>query len=82
MECVKENSIVKISLNDDELIVFFDWLVRFNGSENDAFFEDDSEKRVLWDLESLLEKNHDSVFKNNYRELLLEARCNIKNREF
>jgi hypothetical protein len=41
------DSKVTIELTNDEALVLFDWIARFNKSENDSTFPDQAEQRVL-----------------------------------
>ncbi|MDQ3336766.1 MAG: hypothetical protein M4D80_16495 [Myxococcota bacterium] len=68
---------VKVVLSDDEALVLFDWLVRFNKREG-THFADQSEQRVLWDIECMLEKQLVAPLSPNYRELLDQARANVR----
>lgn len=78
MECKKENVQVVFELSKEEAIVLFDWLTRFNEIENIELFNDESEKRVLFDMESLLERELTEPLKSNYLEILLKARNKLK----
>jgi hypothetical protein len=55
----------------------YDWLVRFNESQ-DASFVDQAEERVLFDLESVLEKILVAPLKSNYTSLLAAARSKVR----
>lgn len=71
---------VNISLNPDEALVFFDWLYRFN-QKPVADFQCESEQRILWDIEAVLEKQIAAVFSENYSEILAKARQKIKTQQ-
>ena len=71
---------VKLSLTKDEAIVFFEFTSRFS-SENKLSIEDKSEERVLWNIQSDLEKVLIESFQENYTEILLEARNNVRDIE-
>jgi hypothetical protein len=73
------NGNVKLELSEDEAIVFFDWIKRFNNKDNQ--FEDQAEERVLWDIEALLEKKLLIPFDSEYSKLLLNARRRIRDQE-
>ena len=47
---------IKIELNKDEAIVLFEFISRLNQNKDLVNFDDQAEQRILWDLESLLEK--------------------------
>ena len=68
---------IKIELNEQEALVLYDWLVRFNESQ-DASFVDQAEERVLFDLESVLEKILVAPLKSNYTSLLAAARSKVR----
>lgn len=70
---------VKLSLTKDESIVFFEFLSRFS-NEKKLTIEDQSEERVLWNLQSDLEKVLAEPFQENYIEKLLEARNNLRDK--
>lgn len=78
MELKKEKVGVTISFSMDEALVFLDWLIRFNESEQVSFFEDQAEERILFDLESVLEKSISDLLIKDYKNLLLEARDKIR----
>ena len=67
---------VKVVLSDDEALVLFDWLVRFN--QHAPPNHDAAEHRVLCDVECALEKQLVAPLSPNYRELLDQARANVR----
>ena len=68
---------MKLELNQDEALVFFEWLSRLD--EKDAFpCEDPAEQQVLWSLHGQLEKTMTEPFGANYRELVEQARLRVK----
>ncbi len=69
-----------IELDPDEALVFFDWIHRFNNSD-DIEFEDQAEQRVLWDIEAILEKSLAAVMNPEYARKLAEARSKVRDRE-
>jgi len=69
---------VNIELTNDEAIVFFEFLGRFNENDDLSRFEDQSEQRVLWDIESILEKELSEPFRANYQEILKKARETVR----
>ncbi|QQR89554.1 MAG: hypothetical protein IPJ88_15360 [Myxococcales bacterium] len=71
---------VKLLLSQDEALVFFEWLSRFNKS-NSATFEDQAEQRVLWDIESSLESSLSEPFDESYNDLLSKARNIVRDSE-
>lgn len=76
MAKVDEN--ILISFTKEESLVFFDWLSRFNENEHSELIQDQSEQRVLFDIESLLEEVLSDVFDQKYTELLTQAREKIR----
>ncbi|MEM0938684.1 MAG: hypothetical protein AAGI25_02710 [Bacteroidota bacterium] len=78
MESKKENSGISLNLSDEEALVLLNWVFRFNDGENDSFFEDQAEERVLWDIEAVLEKVTAEIFDGNYTELLAKARDKVR----
>jgi hypothetical protein len=73
----KIDSIV-IELSKEEAIVLLEWLSWFNGKENSTSFQDQSEERVLWDLEVSLEKVVSKTFDANYAKILSKARDKVR----
>jgi hypothetical protein len=75
---VTENSTrVAIDLSGAEALVLFDWLVRFNDRQDNEF-EDQAERRVLCDIEAILEKELVEPFRSDYLELLQRAREQVR----
>jgi hypothetical protein len=75
-----QGSRVSVELTADEALVLFDWLARFNQSD-EAAFEDVAERRVLFDLESKLESSLTVPFEPEYKELLAGARSRVRGAE-
>jgi hypothetical protein len=67
---------VEIALSNDEALVLFEWLARFNAEERE--FEDQAEQRVLWDLEAVLETRVPELFSPNYAVRVAEARARVR----
>jgi hypothetical protein len=76
-----ESEEIIIKFNKEEAIVLFEFLSRLNEKENKELFEDQSEEKMLWLLEGQLEKILVEPFMPNYREILLEARNQIRDEE-
>lgn len=76
---IKKNILVELS--NDEALVLLNWLSRFNEIENSNLFEDQSEERILWDLESVLEKVVTTTFKADYKETLSSAREKLRDKK-
>ena len=71
---------VTIELTHSEALVLFDFLARLN-ARDDFTFEDPAESRVLWDVESALEKSLIEPLNDNYDLLVKRARANVRNHE-
>lgn len=71
---------VIFELSREEAIVFFEWLARFNKSE-DKRFEDQAEQRVLWNLEATLESALVEPLDPNYAQVLAMARAKVRDSE-
>ena len=69
---------IVIDLTKEEALVFFEWLVRFNESENTPFILGEVEKQVLFDIESLLEKKLSEPFSADYENLVETARAQVQ----
>ena len=78
MENIKENKGISVKFTDEEAIVLFEWLSKFNEAERPALFQDQAEQRVLFDLEAELEKVISQTFDSNYMEKLSSARQKIR----
>jgi len=79
MESTRENNKdVTLNLSDDEALVLFEWLSRFNEKEYQSLFKDQAEQRVLYDLEAVLEKVIVESFDSDYSKSLSKARENIR----
>lgn len=76
MHTTNEN--IAITFSEDETLVLFEWLSRFNKGEQTTLLEDQAEQRVLWDLECKLEKVVTVIFASNYDQMLSEARQRIR----
>jgi len=71
---------VRLDLSRDEAVVLFEWLARFN-KEDKHEFVDQAEKRVLWDLEAMLESQLPEPIAGNYDEVLAAARARVRDAE-
>ena len=67
---------IDIALSNDEALVLFEWLARFNAQERE--FEDQAEQRVLWNLEALLETRVPQLFSTDYATRVAEARSRVR----
>jgi len=68
---------VTLQLSQDEALVLFEWVARFNKTRAPAF-EDQAEERVLWDLESRLESALVEPFRKDYADALASARARVR----
>lgn len=68
---------IPIRFSLDRMIVLYDLVSRLNEG-NEFRFEDQSEQRVLWDLESELERKLPTVLSVDYRSQLRRARGRIR----
>lgn len=71
---------VNIELSKEEAIVLFEFLSRFNESDDLSRFKDQSEQRVLWDIECILEKELSEPFRADYQEIVNKAREHVRNK--
>lgn len=69
---------LNIELTKEEAIVLFEFLGRFNERDDSSIFEDQSEQRVLWDIECILEKELSEPFQANYQEIVKKARKAVR----
>ena len=78
MKAKRSKHSVVVELSTDEALVFMNWLFRFNEKANSEMFEDQSEERVLWDFEAILEKIISETVSADYVSLLAKARREIR----
>ena len=71
---------VNVQLTEDQALILFDWLVRFN-ERDEEHFEDQAEERVLWDLESSLEEQLAATLAADYQSILSAARDAVRDVE-
>jgi len=70
---------VTLELTNSEALVLFEWISRFNkGEKMKDTLEDQAEKRVLWDIECMLEEVLAEPFAKNYDVLLEKARSEVR----
>ena len=68
---------MRIELDEAQALVLYDWLTRFD--EKNAYpVEDPAEEMVLWSLHGQLEKVLSQPFRDDYKQLVDEARARIK----
>lgn len=66
-----------VELTNKEALVLLEFLYRFSEVEGYPF-EDQAEQRVLWNVETILEKQLVEVFSPDYKKLLQEARNQVR----
>ncbi len=76
-----DNEEINIKLTKDEALVLFEFLARFNQTDNTDIFEDQAEQRVLWDIECILEKQLTELFRPDYLDIIKKARNKIRDEE-
>lgn len=70
---------ITLELSDDQALVLFDWVVRLN--QGDPVSRHQAERRVLWDLESMLDKRLVGPLSQDYCVLVEEARRRVQDPE-
>jgi len=78
---VNKDQILNLEITKDESLVLFEFLSRFNQSEHKEIFEDQAEQKTLWILEGQLEKQLVEPFKPDYKDIINEARKQIRDEE-
>ena len=68
---------LSITLSHDRALVLFEWLSRTH-STGTQDIQDQSEQRVLWDLEAELESELAEPLQANYDDLLAAARSRVR----
>lgn len=74
---IMSKEFVNIPLTQSEALVLLDMLARINETKNESLFEHDAERKILWRIETSLEKTVTETFSPNYNELLAKARQEI-----
>ena len=69
---------ITIELSENEALVLFEWLQRFNSTAKPHIFEDQAEQRVLWNLEASLETSLPMLFSPDYSDLLKIAHADVR----
>jgi hypothetical protein len=72
---------INLTITNDEALVLFEFLTRFNQSEHANIFEDKAEQKTLWILEGQLEKQLVEPFRPDYKDIIREARNKIRDEE-
>ena len=68
---------VTIDLTKDEALVLFEWLARNDAGSDKLVIDNESERKVLWVLEGLLESVLVDPLRPDYKERLAEARAKV-----
>lgn len=69
---------VNLPLTNAEALVLFEWLCRSSQGESPAPFVDQSEQRVLWDIEAMLESVLLAPLSADYDLQLAAARAAVR----
>lgn len=72
---------ITLEFSKAEAIVLFEFLARGNDI-NIFVIEDQSEQRVLWNIECMLEKALVAPFDSNYSNILSQAREEVRDSEY
>lgn len=72
---------INLTITKDEALVLFEFLSRFNQAEHSDIFDDQAEQKTLWILEGQLEKQLVEPFRPDYKDLINEARKNLRDEE-
>ncbi|MCJ8166541.1 hypothetical protein MKJ04_16975 [Pontibacter sp. E15-1] len=69
---------ISIELTNEEAIVFYEFLSKYNKIDDLSRFQDLAEQRVLWDIECKLEKEMSEPFQADYQEIVKKARNKVR----
>lgn len=73
---------VKITLTRDEALVLFEFLSRCSNDGDELRIIDQSEQRVLWDIEAMLESTLTEPINNpKYEERIARARAAVRDED-
>lgn len=78
---VNKDQIINLKITQDESLVLFDFLSRFNLSEHNEIFEDQAEQKPLLIIECQLEKQLMEPLEKNYKDKIIEARKRLRDQE-
>jgi hypothetical protein len=76
-----ESEEINIKLTIDEALVLFEFISRFNETEHKELFQDQSEQKMMWLIEGQLQKILVEPFRPDYKEIIDNARNNIRDEE-
>ena len=68
---------INILLTKEESLILFEFLSRINENNYKDLFINKAEQNVLWNLESILEKELDEPFSPKYKKILEMAYKNL-----
>lgn len=71
MDIRKESNDYILKLNGEEVLVFFEWIVKFN---KDNELSDKAEQKILSNLECLLESALEEPFMEDYSDIINRAK--------
>ena len=70
---------VGITLTRDEALVLFEFLTRYSGDSGEPRIIDQSEQRVVWDIQAILESTLTEPINNpSYEERIARARAAVR----
>lgn len=74
---------INIELTHFEALILLELVSRLNKTTQTKRFEfdDQAEQRVMWDIESILEKQLPEVFADNYTDIIKQARLEVRDKE-
>jgi len=76
---VKDEDDVTITFSRDEAIVLFEFLSRYSEAPHELRIADQSEQRVLWDIQATLESElHEPINNPSYEERVARARAAVR----
>jgi len=67
---------VSIELTKSQAIVLFEWLSKHDEAD-DVKYDYDAEQRIVWRIQAILEKTLTEPFKDNYTQILEQARNEV-----
>ena len=76
-----EEKEILIKLSKDEALVLFEFVSRFNQLDQDEIFQDQAEQKLVWLIETQLEKILVEPFQPDYKEIIQEARNKVRDKE-
>jgi hypothetical protein len=79
MSSANHEADVTITLTRNEAIVLFELLTRYSDGPEELRIDDQSEQRVLWDMQCQLENTlHEPINNRDYEKRLEEARSKVR----